>query len=96
MSKEIYISPQDFQKQIDTYESGNNTIKALNYDIDTAGLYLQSIDRYMECLKEFNSAIKAFGELSDMDVQSMKLIKSKWMNIDSDLSTKKLWDILFN
>ena len=96
MSKEIYISPQDFQKQIDTYESGNNTIKALNYDIDTAGLSLQSIDRYMECLEEFNGAIKAFGELSDMDVQSMKLIKSKWMNLDSDLSTKKLWDILFN
>ncbi|MCL1873205.1 MAG: hypothetical protein FWF85_03720 [Clostridiales bacterium] len=82
MSKEIFISPQDFQEQIDSYKSGNEIIKALKYDVDPGGLFMQCIDRYLQCLHEFNEAIKAFGELSDLDVQSMNLIKSEWLDHD--------------
>jgi len=85
MSKEIYIGPEEFQKQIDTYKSGNDIIKTLKYEIDTDGLFLQCVDRYIECLHEFNEAVKAFGELSEMDVQSMNQIKSQWMNLDKEL-----------
>jgi len=82
MSKEIYLNPQEFQEQIDTYKSGNEIIKALKYDVDPGGLFMQCIDRYLQCLHEFNEAIKAFGELSDLDLQSMNLIKSEWLSRD--------------
>ena len=56
---------------------------------------MQSVDKYMKCVKEFNKTIKLFGKLLDQDTESMKLIKAKWMNLDSDVATKTLGEILF-
>ena len=56
---------------------------------------MQSIDKYMECVDEFNKTIELFGKLLDRDTDSMKLIKAKWMNLDSDVATKTLGEILF-
>lgn len=50
---------------------------------------------YMECVDEFNKTIELFGKLLDQDTDSMKLIKAKWMNLDSDVATKTLGEILF-
>ena len=49
----------------------------------------------MECVDEFNKTIELFGNLLDQDTESMKLIKAKWMNLDSDVATKTLGEILF-
>lgn len=59
------------------------------------GVRLQSVDKYMECVEEFNKTIELFGKLLDQDTESMKLIKAKWMNLDSDVATKTLGEILF-
>lgn len=92
---ELFLSPKEFQGQIDKFESGVSTIKGLTYNLDAQGVKLTSVDRFLECIEEFNKTIKAFGQLSDLDTQSMKLIKAKWMNLDSDIATKTLGEVLF-
>ncbi len=94
MSK-VYLSPEEFQGQIDSFQSGAEKIKELKYDLETQGLKLKSVDKYIECIEEFNKTVALFGEMLDLDTQSMKLIKAKWMNTDSDIATKTLKDLIF-
>ena len=90
---ELFLDPKGFQGQIDSFKSGTDSIKGLKYSLDKQGVRLQSIDKYMECVDEFNKTIELFGKLLDQD--TMKLIKAKWMNLDSDVATKTLGEILF-
>lgn len=76
-------------------QQANPSIKGLKYSLDKQGVRLQSVDKYMECVEEFNKTIELFGKLLDQDTESMKLIKAKWMNLDSDVATKTLGEILF-
>lgn len=92
---ELYLDPKGFQSQIDSFKSGADSIKELKYSLDKQGVRLQSIDKYMECVEEFNKLIELFGALMDQDTESMKLIKAKWMNLDSEVATKTLGEILF-
>lgn len=92
---ELYLDPKGFQAQIDSFKSGADSIKELKYSLDKQGVRLQSVDKYMECVEEFNKTIELFGKLLDQDTESMKLIKAKWMNLDSDVATKTLGEILF-
>lgn len=93
--EELFLDPKGFQGQIDSFKSGADSIKGLKYSLDKQGVRLQSVDKYMECVEEFNETIKLFGKLLDKDTESMKLIKAKWMNLDSDVATKTLGEILF-
>ncbi|MFR6447700.1 MAG: hypothetical protein ACLUO6_09650 [Ruminococcus sp.] len=92
---ELFLDPKGFQGQIDSFKSGADSIKGLKYSLDKQGVRLQSVDKYMECVEEFNKTIELFGKLLDQDTESMKLIKAKWMNLDSDVATKTLGEILF-
>ncbi len=92
---ELFLDPKGFQGQIDSFKSGADSIKSLKYTLDKQGVRLQSVDKYMECVEEFNKTIELFGKLLDQDTESMKLIKAKWMNLDSDVATKNLGEILF-
>lgn len=92
---ELYLDPKGFQSQIDSFKSGTDSIKELKYSLDKQGVRLQSIDKYMECVEEFNKLMELFGSLMDQDTESMKLIKAKWMNLDSEVATKTLGEILF-
>lgn len=92
---ELYLDPKGFQGQIDSFKSGTDSIKRLKYSLDKQGVRLQSVDKYMECVEEFNKTIELFGKLLDQDTESMKLIKAKWMNLDNDVATKTLGEILF-
>lgn len=92
---ELYLDPKGFQSQIDSFKSGADSIKELKYSLDKQGVRLQSIDKYMECVEEFNKLIELFWSLMDQDTESMKLIKAKWMNLDSEVATKTLGEILF-
>lgn len=92
---EIYLNPQGFQGQIDSFKSGADSIKGLKYELDKQGVSLQSIDRYMECVELLNTTIELFGKMMDQDTRSMQLIKARWMNADSDIATKTLGEILF-
>ena len=92
---ELYLDPEGFQKQIDSFKSGADNVKNLKYSLDKQGVRLQSIDKYIECVEEFNKIIELFGKLLDQDTESMKLIKAKWMNLDSEVATKTLGEILF-
>lgn len=94
MSK-VFLNPTDFQGQIDKFEAGADKIKDIKYVLDSKGVKLQSIDRYLECITEFNNTVELFHQMLVLDVESMKLIKAKWMNLDSDIATKTLKDILF-
>jgi hypothetical protein len=95
MPKEVFLDPVKFQDQIDMYDSGNEAVKSLRYDVDTMGLMLNAIDLYMECINEFNQALQAFGELTDQDVRSMRVIRGAWMGLDEDLATSKVLDRFF-
>ncbi len=92
---EVFLNPEKFQKQIDSFESSANTIKALKYSVDSQSARLQSLDRFIECINELNDTIVLLGKLLDLDTNSMKLIKAKWMNTDSDIATKSLKEVLF-
>ena len=92
---ELFLDPKGFQGQIDSFKSGADSIKSLIYTLDKQGVRLQSVDKYVECVEEFNKTIELFGKLLDQDTESMKLIKAKWMNLDSDVATKTLGEILF-
>lgn len=92
---ELFLDPKGFQGQIDSFKSGTDSFKGLKYSLDKQGVRLQSVDKYMECVEEFNKTIELFGKLLDKDTESMKLIKAKWMNLDSDVATKTLGEILF-
>ena len=94
MSK-IYLSPEEFQGQIDSFQDGADKIKALKYDLEAQGLKLKSVDKYIECIEEFNNTVALFSEMLELDTQSMKLIKAKWMNTDSDIATKTLKELIF-
>jgi type VII secretion effector (TIGR04197 family) len=92
---EFFLDPKGFQTQIDSFKSGADSIKELKYSLDKQSVRLQSVDKYMECVEEFNKTMELFGQLLDQDTESMKLIKAKWMNLDSDVATKTLGEILF-
>ncbi|MCD8067983.1 MAG: hypothetical protein LUE87_03685 [Lachnospiraceae bacterium] len=92
---EIYLDPNKFQDQIDSFEKGAETIQALKYSLDKQGVRLRCVDRYMECVDEVNGLITLFSTMMAQDTESMKLIKAKWMNLDSDIATKTLGEILF-
>ena len=92
---EIFLDPQGFQSQIDSFKSGTDSIKELKYSLDKQDVRLQSVDRYIECVEELNKTLQLFGKLLDQDVESMKLIKARWMNADSEMATKTLGEILF-
>lgn len=92
---ELFLDPKGFEKQIDSFQSGADTIKALKYNLDKQGLKLRSIDKYMTCVEEYNATITLFASLLAQDTESMKLIKAKWMNVDHAMATKTLGEILF-
>lgn len=92
---EIYLNPEQFQKQIDSYQQTTEAVKELNYSLDSGGLKLTSIDRLEDCISELNTVLHDFGEMAALDTESMKRIKAKWMNADGDMATWTLGEILF-
>ena len=93
---DFFLDPQKFQEQIDSFQSGADLIKEIKYKLDKKDLKLQSIDRYMECVEEFNQTVQLFNEMMNQDAKSMRFIKAKWMNADSEIATKTLKEILFD
>lgn len=91
---ELFLDPKKFQEQIDTFSQGIAGIKGIKYELDKKNLNLQCIDRYDECIKEFNKTIDLFGQMLDLDAESMQRIKAKWMNVDSDIATKTFVEVL--
>lgn len=92
---DILLKPKEFQGQIDSFQTGAEEIKVVKYSVDKKSVQLQAIDKYVECINEYNSAIELFGKLLDMDTESMKEIKAKWMNCDNEIATKTLKEVLF-
>jgi type VII secretion effector (TIGR04197 family) len=91
---ELFLDPKEFQEQIDTFSQGIAGIKGIKYELDKKNLKLQCIDRYEECIKEFNKTVELFGQMLDLDAESMQRIKAKWMNVDSDIATKTFVEVL--
>lgn len=92
---EIFMDPKAFQEQIDSFKAGTDTIKEIEYKIENHKVRLQSVDKYIECIEEFNKTLQLFATMMEKDTQSMKLIRADWMNIDNELGTKTLNEILF-
>ena len=92
---DLFLDPKGFQGEINSLKSGADTIKGIAYSLDKQGIRLQSVDKYMECINEFNKTVQLFSQLLSQDTESMKLIKAKWMNLDSEMATKTLGEILF-
>lgn len=91
----VFLDPKGFQGQIDAFVGGNDGIKSLKYNEDDLGVRLESVEKYIGCIIQFNSTVELFGKMLDLDAKSMKLIKANWMGLDSDIATKTLGEILF-
>jgi len=92
---DILLKPQEFQGQIDSFQESAEEIKTIKYTVDKKSVQLQAIDRFIECINEYNSTVELFGKMLDMDTESMKQIKARWMNCDSEIATKTLKEVLF-
>ena len=92
--KELLLEPIEFQKQIDEFNSGKDSIAELKYSVEADGIKLDSIKRYLECIELMNETLTLFVQMQNQDVESLKRIKAKWMNVDSDIATKTLWEII--
>ena len=90
----LYLDPKGFQGQIDSLQANADTVKELKYELESSGISLQSVDRYLECVQEMNETLALFSELLSKDVQSMKNIKAKWMHTDTTIGTKTLYEII--
>lgn len=90
---DIIIKPEELQKEITNGRKSNDKVKALKYDIDKKDIQLKSIDKYLECLSELNSAIVTFGEITEVDLHTLEIIKAQWMKLDEDLVSKTALDI---
>ena len=91
---EVFLAPKKFQGQIDAFQSGAESIDELKYNVDKMNVRLQSVDKYLICVKEFNTAMDMLAKLLGKDTESMKQIKAKWMNADSSIATKTFGEII--
>lgn len=91
---EVYLEPNSFQSQVDSYNDATTKVAALKYIAEKDGVTLRSVDKYMECVDAMNTLIQTFGEFATKDGETMQLIKAKWMNTDGELATKTLVEIL--
>lgn len=92
---EILLDPEDFQSQIDAFEEGTEKIEPLKYSMDKGDVKLCCVDKYEKCVKKFNETLALFAEMMGSDTESMKLIKATWMNLDGEIATKTLGEVLF-
>lgn len=92
---ELYIQPNDLQKQIDKFTSTTTVVSELKYTLDKNGVNLICIDTYEECVAKMNELIAKFTEFAEMDANTLQLIKAEWMNADSEIATKTLGEIFF-
>ena len=90
---EFFLDPDSYQSQVDSYRSATEKVAALKYAAEKAGLKLQSVDKYMECVTAMNELIQTFGEFANKDADTMQQIKAKWMNTDG-VSDGTLWEVL--
>lgn len=91
---EIFLDPEDFQKQVDSFEDAAKEIEKMKYDLGTHDIQLGCVDEYLACIEDYNAVILLLGQLLDLDTKSMKMIKAKWMGTDSVLATKTLSEYL--
>lgn len=91
---EIFLEPNNFQAQIDSYNSKTEIVAKLKYTLEENSISLQSLDKYMECIKAMNELIVLFSEFALLDGETMKRIKAKWMNTDGEIATKTVGEIL--
>lgn len=91
---EFFLEPNDFQAQIDSYNSKTEIVSVLKYTLEENEITLQSIDKYIECINAMNELIVLFSEFAALDGETMKRIKAKWMNTDGEIATKTVGEIL--
>lgn len=90
----IILEPEGLQEEITNSRTTNETIKDLKYDIDKMNVQLESIDKFIECLWELNAAILKFSEISEVDLNTLEIIRAQWMSLDEELASKTFFDLL--
>ena len=83
---EIILDEKKFETQIQTFEKYINTINNLKYSANPEDMRLESVDKFIESLNEFNNVINLLTTLLNNDAQSMKKVISTWKGLDADLS----------
>lgn len=85
MSEQIVLKPNEFQTQLDAYESANTTVAACGEKTYEQGSCdLASLDEAMDALASFDSLLTEYVELCERDVQNGQRIKSTWMHVDEE------------
>jgi hypothetical protein len=92
---EFYLDPDKFKSQIDKYTSDASSINELKYTLEEDGIILKSIDKYLECITEFNNTIQLFNTMMEKDISSMKTIRANWLKLDKDMADITLRYLIF-
>ncbi|MBD7913262.1 MULTISPECIES: hypothetical protein [Clostridium] len=89
---QILIRPEDLQKEITSSRGTNGKVKALKYSADKKNIQLQSIDKFLECLEALNSALAQFGDITEIDLHTLEIVKANWMKLDDDIASKTIFN----
>lgn len=90
---ELFLDPTGFDSQTDTFVSASESAKAVSYSCDVGSAQLASVDRYAECIKEFNDTVQEFGLLLDSDATALREIKAHWMNTDNAIANYTIGEV---
>lgn len=89
---EVIIKPEELQKEISNSRKTNGKVKELRYHIDKKNVQLKSIDKFLECLSELNSAMVKFGKITEVDLHTLEIVKAQWMQLDEKFASKTIFD----
>lgn len=95
MAEQLVLKPSEFQKEVDAYESQNTKIGAVQFQVKTDEVMLESFDKVQECVNTFNRLIEKMTLLGQCDVKNMQNIKSAWMNLDEEIAEKTFGETIF-
>ena len=90
---ELFLDPTGFDSQTDTFVSASESAKAVSYSCDAGSAELASVERYVECITEFNNTVKEFGLLLDSDATALREIKAQWMNTDNAIANYTIGEV---
>lgn len=85
---ELYLDPDAFQKEIDSFEKNNDKIAEIQYDLKDSTLVLDTEDKLVDCLNKMNELIIKFCRNGERDRKNLQLIKSTWMDVDEEIGDK--------
>ncbi len=95
MSKEIYLEPTDFQKEVDDYKNASLLVGEVKYTDPKDSNVLDGRDLISDCIDSMNQLVTKLIVVGTREVGNLQNIKSNWMHVDEESGSMLLSEALF-